>query len=218
MAIATVTQGASNQNPNGSSQTLGFNSGTTGTNRWLFVSVTMPSTVNFSSATYNGVSMTLIQNSFYSSLSQRQAFYILENPATGTNNIVINFSGSQFSNTSIYAVCVSGCGGYGNFGSNDASGTPHSQSLSVSTGSVVYLTGISNTAQSSNYTIDGVSEATEFQGHNTNKIVEGALSAPIVSGGSITCTSTCDSGDVSNHRVELIESGGGGGSRRIIVV
>ena len=210
MALAVQGQGSINPNPNGSSYTWNFNSGASGTNKWLFIAVTMPSTVNFSSATYDGVAMTLIHNQLFSGYSQRQAFYILENPTSGIGkDLVLTFSGSQFSNISIYRASLTDCGGAGVRGVSGGSATPNSDNLAgVTTGSFIYATGISDNAQSNPYTIDGNSEATEFNGHNTNKIVEGAMSAAIVAGGTINIQTKADFGNITNNHVELLEAAG----------
>jgi hypothetical protein len=220
MALAVSAEIASNLNPNGSSQTLAFNSGGAGTNKWMLLCVTMANTVNFSSATYNGVAMTLVRNTQYSGLSQRQVFYVLENPDINTNDIVVNFSGSQFNNTSIYAVTLTDCGGNGVDGQSGASTSPNSDNLAgVTTGSMIYATGISNVGQSFDYVIDGNNETTEFQGHNVNKIVEGALSAAIVAGGTINIQTKTDSGNITNNHIEMLEfAAGGGGRRRVIII
>jgi hypothetical protein len=220
MALAVQGQGAINANPNGSSYTWNFNSGASGTNKWLFIAVTMPNTVNFSSATYDGVAMTLVSSRQYSGISQRQAFYILENPTSGTTEpLVLNFTGGQFSNISIYRASLTDCGGAGVEASSGSTTTPHTDNLAgVTAGSFIYATGISDNAQNSDYVIDGNNEVTEFQGHNTNKIVEGAMSAAIVTGGTIAITTKADFGSITNNHVELLEAGGGGGGRRRIVI
>lgn len=213
MAITIGNKTQSNQNPNGNSQTLAHNNNGDS----VLVVITMANSTDFSGCTYNGTAMDLIQNVNYSGQSQRCAAYYLENADSGSNNIVVNFTGSQFNSTSIFAVSFSGAGAYGAFGSNGALTTPNSQSITVSEGSVVYLTGLSSNAQNSQYSIAGSNRAFEFS-HNTNKIVRGALSAVGLTAGATNVTTNADFGTITNFRVEITESGGGGGGRRRIIV
>jgi len=216
MAIAIGNKTESNLNPSASTQTLAHNQNT-GTDRGLLVVVTMANTVDFSGCTYNGVAMDLVQNVNYSGQSQRCAAYYLQNPDTGTNNIVVSFSGSQFNPTSIMAVSFTGAGNYGAFGSNGAVTSPNSQSITISENSIVYLTGLSSNAQNTQYTIGGSSRTFEFS-HNSNRIVRGALSATGLSAGATNVTTAADTGSVTNFRVEITEAGAGGGGRRRIII
>lgn len=220
MALAFGNLTTSNQNPASNSQTLAVNC-SSGTDRGLFVVITMTNTVNFASATYNGVAMTLVSSRQYSGLSQRQAAYYLANPATGTNNLVINFTGNQWNPTSIMAQSFTGVDTTaGVEASNGASTTPHSRSLTISNNSVIYATGISNNAQSFNYDIGGSSRTASFNGHNVNKIVEGAWSATGLSAGAQNVTTKADFGTITNNRFEIKEAVASppAGRRRIIVV
>lgn len=210
MAIAIGNKTASNQNPNGASQTLAHNQNT-GTDRGLLVVITMASTVNFSGCTYNGASMTLISNNFDSSEGQRVAGYYLANPDTGSNNIVVSFTGSQFNSTSIFAVSFTGANGVDSNGYNVSASTPNSQSLTISANSIVYASGISGNAQNTGYDIGGSTRTFEFY-HNTNKVVRGCLSATGLSGGSTNVTTKADFGNVTNFRVAILEASGGGGT------
>lgn len=204
MAIAIGNKTQSNQNPNGSSQTLAHNQNT-GSDLGLLVVITMANTVNFSGCTYGGVAMTLVQNINYSGQSQRAAAYYLQSPPTGGNNIVVNFSGSQFNSTSIFAVSFTGAGNFGAFGSNGALTTPNSQSITISANSIIYLTGLSSNAQNTQYSIGGSSRPFEFS-HNTNRIVRGAVSGTGLSAGATNVTTRADFGTVTNFRVEIQEA------------
>jgi hypothetical protein len=157
MAIAIGNKTASNQNPNGTSQTLAHTQNT-GSDLGLLVVITMANTVDFTGCTYNGVAMTLVQNINYGGQSQRCAAYYLQAPATGGNNIVVSFSGSQFNSTSIFAVSFTGAGNFGAFGVDGATTTPNSRSITIAANSIIYLTGLSSNAQNTQYTIGGSSE------------------------------------------------------------
>ena len=92
---------------------------------------------------YNSVALTQIRNDFRSGLSQRMWTGYLLAPATGGNNLFINFSGSQFSPMSIYLQSFTGASGIGNSRRVGGSITPHDENLTVSSNSVVYVTGCS---------------------------------------------------------------------------
>jgi len=216
MAIAIGSKTASNQNPNGGTQTL-THTMTTGADGTLLVVITMANTTSFSSCTYGGVSMTLVLNQNYSGQSQRCAMYVLQAPPTGGNNIVVTFTGSQFNATSIFACSFTGAGNFGAFASNGAVTTPNSQSITIAENSIIYLTGLSATAQSFGYDIGGSTRTNEFA-HNTNRQVEGALSATGLSAGAQNVTTKADFGTVTNFRIEIQEAGGGGGGRRRIII
>lgn len=215
MAIAIGNKTASNLNPNGNSQTLAHNQNT-GSDLGLLVVITMANTVNFSGCTYNGVSMDLVLNQEYGGQSQRTAAYYLASPDTGTNNIVVSFTGGQFNSTSIIAVSFTGAGTTANALSNGALTSPNSQSITIAENSIIYATGLSSNAQNTQYSIGGSSRAFEFS-HNTNRIVRGALSATGLSAGATNVTTYADTGSVTNFRVEVTEAGAGAGRRRIII-
>ena len=216
MAIAKGNRTTSNLNPNGNIQTLAHTMNT-GADGLLLVVITMSNSTNFSSVTFDGVAMTQVRNQNFSGLSQRQGTFYLLNPNTGNKNIAVNFSGSQFNSTSIFAQSFVGASGIGNDGNSGASTTPNSQSLTISENSIIYLTGISSNAQSFGYDIGGATVSNHFT-HNTNKIVEGALSATGLSAGSQNVTTKADFGTISNYRVEILEAGATPPSRRRIFV
>ena len=182
MALVDGNKTFVNPTPNANSYTQSHNQNT-GSDGLLLVVVTMSNTVDFTGCTYNGVSMTLVRNTNFGGLSQRQACYALTAPATGANDIVVSFSGSQFNPASIVAISFTGASGIGNDGVNGQVTTPNSQSLTVSENSMIYASGISINAQNSNYDIAG-STRTNLFSHNTNRQVEGALSATGLSAGS----------------------------------
>lgn len=203
MAIVIGNKTQSNLNPGASTQTLAHNQNT-GSNLGLLVVVTMANSVDFSSCSYNGVAMTLVRNTLFTSESQRQAAYYLANPSTGVNNIVVTFTGSQFNPTSIFAVSFTGVNGVDTSASNTSINTPNSQSLTILVNSVIYTSGISNNAQNTGYDIGGTTRGFEFS-HNTNVQVRGALSAIGLSAGSQNVTTKADFGNVTNFRVAIKE-------------
>lgn len=176
----------------------------TGSDGFLFVSFIMSNNRSYSSCSYGLQAMTLIKTQNFGGLQQRWACYGLLNPPTGTNNIVVSFSNSVFSPVSMFAVSFTGSSGVGNFATNGASTTPNSKTLSVSSGSCIYATGISNNAFTG-IDIDGSPTTLEIQ-HNTYKQVGGGLSSVGLSAGSISVVTKVTSNSVSNSRVEIKEA------------
>jgi hypothetical protein len=221
MSLTIINKIASNLPPNASSQTLSYNN-QTGT--FLFVVVCMADSVDFTTGTYGGDSMTKSITRYYPSTGQRVAIFTIFNPKANTNNIVINFDGSQTNNTSIYAASWTNSSGLGNDANNGLVTSPNSQTLTVSTNSRIYLMGESSAAQSFNYDIDGSSRTPEFNGHSIGSggtvILEGALSAAGLSSGSKTCVTKADAGTVTNLRFEIQEGSPPdppAGRRRIVI-
>ena len=217
MAIAVTNKTAANNNPNGGSQTWQHTT-FAGSDRTLVVVVTMANTTSFSSATYNGTAMTLVRNQEYSGQSQRAAIYILEDNDVGTNlDIVVNFTGSQFNNTSMFAFSMTGAGLDDVDASNGAVTTPNSQSLTIQENSLIYATGLSSNTQNSQYSIGGTNRPFEFS-HNSNRQVRGALSVNNLSAGAQNVTTRADFGTVTNLRVAILEAGPAPSARRRIIL
>jgi hypothetical protein len=204
MALAKGNTTTSNQNPNGATQTLSHNQDA-GDDKYLFVSIVMSSSVTVSSMTYNGVAMTLLGSGNYGGLTQNNHMFGLATTDSGSNNIVITFSGSQFSGTSIIAQSFTGVSGATNYASTGLVTTPNSQSMTISENSVIYATGISNNAQSFGYQIGGSTVTNSFS-HNSNKIVEGAFSNLGLSAGVQNVSTIADFSTITNARVEILEA------------
>lgn len=204
MAIAIGNKTASNQNPNGTTQTLSHTQNV-GSGGGLLVVITMQNTVNITGVTYNGVSMTEIRNENIAGESQRQAAYYLQSPATGSNDIVFTFDGSQFGSTSIFAVSLTGAGASDANGFSGPANTPVTQNLTIGENSIIYASGISSNAQNTGYDIGGSTRPFEFS-HNTNLQVRGALSATGLSAGSTSVVTKADFGNVTNFAVSLSEA------------
>lgn len=212
MSLSNFTKnyGIVSSSPNSNFRVFNHNSGSAQSDKVLLVLVTMSNSVNFGSATYDGVTMTNVLSQGFGGLQQRQRVYALSNPSDGTNQFRVNFVGngtstpaSQWSGVSIACYTFIGCAGVGSTGKNGGSSTPNSKSLTCSDGSIIMLAGVSNNAFQ-NFVIDGVSKSTLYQ-HNTNKQTAGTLSNN-VSAGSITCTSVVNYGTVTNIRVEMLEA------------
>lgn len=202
MSLTIGNKTASNLNPNAATWTVAHN-GSVGSDGFLLVSVIMTDSVDFTGATYDGDAMTQIDSFNSATLGQRWITYGLLNPSTGNNNIIVSFTGSQTSSSSLFAVSFTNCGGAGNTGKNDVSATPHTETLTVSENSIIYATGASVQGFIS-ITIDSSSRTLEFI-HNTGKQASGALSATGLTAGSIDVEIAVTLGTVSNYRVEILE-------------
>lgn len=218
MAIALGNLTTSNLNPGAATQTLAHNHGG-GTDDLLLVHISMQNTQTVSGIEYDGVTMTEVRQDNSVTYNKTIATFFLLAPSTGSNNIVVTFSGGQFNPTAIFAQSFSGASGIGNSGFNDAISTPNTQALTISENSIIFATGVSGNAQSFGYQFDGVTATNFGNGFNINNIVEGAFSQTGLSAGSVDVATRCDVNTITNHRVEIQEAGGGGsGRRRIIIV
>jgi hypothetical protein len=207
MAIVLGHQTNSNLNPGGATQTLAHtNSHSGGGGSLLTVTIAMSNTVSVIGMTYAGVAMTQARQDVSTSYSSRYATFYIINPTHGNNNIVISFSGSQWSSTAIFAQSYSGANSIGNTGFIDASATPHSQSLTISAGSIIFVMGNSSSAQNSGYIVDGVTLTNVGNGFNINNQVEAAYSGVIAAAGSKTVTTRTDFGTITNYHIEVKEA------------
>lgn len=193
----------SNPNPAGNNHQFNFNV-TSGNNRILIVQLTMANTVNYSSVTYDGVSLTQLHSTNRSGLGQRMAFFYLLNPNIGNNVLRINFSGSQWNPISIHARYLTNSSGIGNYGRTGTQNTPNTQSLTVSQDSRIISTACSVNSISSIEIPSGTSRT--FVTHNTNdQVGTGAISSNTgFNAGTYNIKTTSSWGSVSNDRVEIL--------------
>ena len=208
MPAAIGNKTASNQNPNGPSQTLAH-SHNAGADGGLLVVVTMQNTVDFTGITYDGALMTQLRNENITGESQRQAAYYIQSPSTGDNDVVISFNGSQFGNTSVFVVSFTGVGASDDDGFVAPTTTPSSQNLTIGVNSIIYASAISSNAQNTGYDIGGSTRPFEFS-HNTNRQVRGALSDTGLAGGSTAVETKADFGNVTNFAVSISEAAASG--------
>jgi len=182
-----------------------------GSDGFIMMILTMSNTSNFDATgiTYGGQQLTLLNNqSFGGGLSIRQAVYGLLSPPTGSNNVSISFTAQQFNGVSVVIQSFHGCNGFGNLNTNGLRSSPHSRTLTVSAGSVIYATAIS-TQTIDRYEIDAVNEGELFE-HNINRQVSGAFSGILNTSGSknVTAISPSSSFRLTNSRFEITESTG----------
>jgi hypothetical protein len=171
----------------------------------LLVALCMANTTDYASLTYDGVAMTQQLNYASASLSQRWAFFTLENPSSGSNSLVLTLSSPQFNPLSASIMSFTGSSGIGVVGNNDVSPTPHSRNMTIQNNSLIYATGVSINSQSFGYDIAGITVPNLFN-HNTNRQVEGALSTSGLPSGVTTVVTKADFGSISNARIEILEA------------
>tara|TARA_Y100000389_G_scaffold101707_1_gene98564 strand:+ start:586 stop:1242 length:657 start_codon:yes stop_codon:yes gene_type:complete len=205
-----------NPTPGANSKTQAHNHNT-GSDGLIVAQFTMSNSVNYSGCTYGGQAMTQLHSTNRSGLGQKMAFFYLENPPTGNNNLVVSFSGSQWNSISIHIRSFTNCGGVGNYERNGASTSPNTKSIVVEDDSLIMITSCSINAITDQQIPTGTSRT--YTQHNTNRqVATGAISANAGhSAGTISLKATSTHGSVSLDRVEIKGLSGGGSTRRIII-
>ena len=175
----------------------------TGSDGLIIAQFTMSNTRTYSSCTYGGVAMTQLYQINRSGLSQRMAFFYLENPPTGNNTLRVNFSGSQWNPISMHIRSFTNSGGIGASLRTGGQSTPNTQSLTVEDDSLIMITSCSINAITSQQIPQGTNRT--YIQHNTNRqVATGAISADGGhSAGSISLRSTSTFGSITLDRTEI---------------
>jgi len=175
----------------------------TGDDGLIIAQFTMSNSRTYSSCTYGGVAMTQLYQINRSGLSQRMAFFYLENPPTGNNTLRVNFSGSQWNPISIHIRSFTNSGGIGASARTGGQSTPNTQSLTVEDDSLIMITSSSINAITSQQIPQGTNRT--YVQHNTNRqVATGAISADGGhSAGSISLRSTSTFGSITLDRTEI---------------
>ena len=105
---------------------------------------TMSNARSYTSCTYGGVAMTQLYQINRNGLSQRMAFFYLENPPTGNNTLRVNFNNSQWNPISLHIRSFTNCGGIGASARTGGQSTPNTQSLTVEDDSLIMITSCVN--------------------------------------------------------------------------
>ena len=204
--MATATKGnVVNANPTPGANCYQFtHNQNTGAGGLLVIQLTMSNVRSYSGCTYGGQAMTQLYTINRGGLSQRMAFFYLENPPTGNNTLRINFNNSVWNPISIHSRSFTGSAGIGNDGKVGGQPTPNTQSLTVSDDSLIMATACSVNVVSTIQIPQGSNRS--FATHNTNRQVgTGAISANAGhNAGSISVRTTSTSGSVTNDRVEIL--------------
>ena len=203
--MAVPTKGnvtSANPTPGGNSKTQAHTQNT-GSDGLIVAQFTMSNTRTYTYCTYGGQAMTQLYQINRGGLSQRMAFFYLENPPTGNNNLVVGFNGSQWNPISMHIRSFTDCGGIGASGRTGGQTTPNTQSLTVEDDSLIMITSCSINAVSTQQIPTGTNRT--FTTHNTNRQVgTGAISADAGhSAGSVSLRGTSTSGSVTLDRTEI---------------
>jgi hypothetical protein len=191
-----------NPTPGASSKTQAHNHNT-GDDGLIIAQFTMSNSRNYSGCTYGGQAMTQLYQINRSGLSQRMAFFYLENPPTGSNNLVVSFSGSQWNPISLHIRSFTNSGGVGASTRTGGQSTPNNGSLTVEDDSLIMITSCSINAITSQQIPQGTNRT--YTQHNTNRqVATGAISADGGhSAGSISLRSTSTFGSITLDRTEI---------------
>ena len=175
-----------------------------GDNGLIIAQFTMSNARTYTSCTYGGVAMTQLYQINRSGLSQRMAFFYLENPPTGTNQLRVNFNGSQWNPISMHIRSFTDCGGVGASTRVGGQSTPNNGSLTVEDDSLIMTTSCSINAILTQQIPTGTNRT--FTTHNTNRqVATGAISADAGhSAGSIALRATSTFGSLSLDRTEIL--------------
>ena len=203
--MAVPTKGnttSSNQTPAANFKTQNHNQDT-GDNGLIIAQFTMSNARTYTSCTYGGVAMTQLYTVNRGGLSQRMAFFYLENPPTGTNELRVNFNNSQWNPISMHIRSFTDCGGVGASTRVGGQSTPNNGSLTVEDDSLIMTTSCSINAILTQQIPTGTNRT--FTTHNTNRqVATGAISADVGhSAGSITLQSTSTFGSITLDRTEI---------------
>lgn len=207
MAVAVGNESEYYAIPNGSSFTH-THTQNTGSDGLLVISLAMANTTNISSITYGGQALTVLNNSNRTGLAIRIVQAYLDAPPTGSNNLVVNFTGSQFNFTNCYIISYTGAD-IGNSLTLGAAADPRSGTLTgVSAGSYVYSRSVSSGSTQS-IEIDGTTRSggsLKPNNRNINKITSGALSNIIATAKDVVITNTCTATNSSIDAYEVKEA------------
>ena len=203
--MAVPTKGnttSANPTPGASSKTQAHTHNT-GSDGLIIAQFTMSNSRTYSGCTYGGQAMTQLYQINRSGLGQRMAFFYLENPPTGSNNLVVSFSGSQWNPISIHIRSFTNSGGVGASARTGGQSTPNTQSLTVEDDSLIMITSCSINAITSQQIPQGTNRT--YTQHNTNRqVATGAISADTGhSAGTISLRSTSTSGNLTLDRTEI---------------
>ena len=180
----------------------------TGSNGFIIAQFTMSNARTYTGCTYGGVAMTQLYQLNRNGLSQRMAFYYLDNPPTGTNQLRINFNGQQWNPISMHIRSFTDCGGIGASLRTGGSASPHTGNLTVEQDSLIMITSCCVNQILTQQIPTGSNKA--FTTHNTNRqVATGSISANAgESAGNVSVRATSTFGNLTLDRTEIKGLGG----------
>ena len=177
-------------------QTIGNSSVTTfnfamisGSDTLLVVAIQVPSSKNISTVKYNGVAMTSRLNYSSSQLAARYGFWELENPASGTNEIRIDFNVNVNNVVLTQVQGFGGAEGGGLVNNNDIANSPHSRTRTgISAGSLMMVQAVATNSHASNaITVGSETIPSQAQQGDRNQRV-GCSTVPLAAGSVVVVT------------------------------
>jgi hypothetical protein len=192
-----------NQTPGANNKTQNHTQNT-GSNGLIIAQFTMSNTRTYTGCTYGGVAMTQLYQLNRNGLSQRMAFYYLENPPTGNNQLRVNFNGSQFNPISMHIRSFTDSGGIGSSIRTGGASSPHTGNLTVTQDdSLVMITSCCVNAIATQQIPTGTVRT--FTTHNTNRqVATGAISVNAgESAGVLSVRATSVFGNLTLDRTEI---------------
>jgi len=214
MAI-TVGNKSTNKTTPGSNSFLTFNhTQDTGSDGLIVVAISMSNVNNSTTVKYNGVAMTERLKYASSQIGQRWGFWELAAPATGSNQVRIDFTGNVFNPVNTQVQSFTGAEAGGLVGNNDQASSPHSRTRnSITAGSLMMVMSVStNNIGGGTLKVDGVTVSKNTL--NNNRYQSVGTSTNALSAGSVVCIATgaASWNTLSNQTLEIkVKSGGGGG-------
>jgi len=210
MAVTKQNRGQSTQNtasPSWTSATYASPPSMSGSDM-LLVHICFGNNITVNSITHGGANLTKAGGNWFSGFGQREEWWYLNNPAS-SGSIVVNLASAMFNGMTITAMGFNGTNGVSGPTFNGGISSPHIRTRTVSEGSMVHVTGISNSA-TDDITIDGTT-TTGASGNlmpnqvNVNDIVSGMWSNTSHSAGSInTETDASATSNITNSYIEIL--------------
>ena len=189
MAINIGTPAQNKVNP-GNSKVVTFDyTMIGGSDTLLVVAIQCPSTKNISTVKYNGVAMTSRLNYSSSTLTARYGFWELENPASGTNEVRIDYN-VNLNNTVLTQVQgFSGATGGGVVANHDVNNSPHLRTRTgITAGSLMMVQAVATNSHASNAITVG-SETIPSQAHQGDRNQRvGCSTVPLAAGSVVVVT------------------------------
>ena len=205
MAI-TVGNKSTNKTTPGSNSFITFNhTQNAGSDGLIVIAISMSTSNNSTTVTYNGVTMTERLKYGSSQISQRWGFWELAAPATGSNQVRINFTANVFNPVNTQVQSFTGAVAGGLVGNNDQASSPHTRTRTgITAGSVMMLMTVSTAnIGGGNLKVDGVTISKNTLNNNRYQSV-GTSTNPL-SAGSVVCIATgaANWNTLSNQTLEI---------------
>lgn len=203
MAIAAGTKTTNVTNPGGTTVTFNHNQNS-GADGLLVIAIAHNKSNHISNIKYNNVALT--SRLYYNGSTNKYGFFVLANPATGTNQVKITMTAGTWNPIGTHVYSFTGASSSGGVvGNNDVANTPHSRNRTgVTAGSRMLLMGISTAGPTqASWTIGGQTLVKRHTLNIGNKMGVG-LSTQELSG-TVTCVVTASASwkQFTNNTIEI---------------